>query len=88
MRLAGQIHDQLCARGVEVLLDDRDERPGVKFKDSELIGFPIRLAIGDKSLAKGQVEFKLRAGQMTLLKSDEAVGKILENLAPPPQVQG
>jgi prolyl-tRNA synthetase len=46
--------------GIDVLLDDRDERPGVKFADMELIGIPHRIVIGDKSLANGQFEYKGR----------------------------
>ncbi len=78
MTLAEKIYSELTAHGVEVILDDRDERPGVKFKDSELIGFPIRLGIGEKSLAKGEVELKPRGGALTLVKVDEAVNKIME----------
>jgi prolyl-tRNA synthetase len=62
---------------VEVILDDRDERPGVKFKDSELIGFPVRIGIGEKSLAKGEVEIKLRAAAMIPAKVEDAVSKVL-----------
>ncbi len=50
----------LKAAGVEVLVDDRDERPGVKFKDADLLGIPVRIAIGKKSLAEGKVEWKRR----------------------------
>ena len=78
MTLAEDIYRQLTERGIDVILDDRDERPGFKFKDSELIGFPIRLGIGEKSLAKGEVELKLRGGVLTLLKVEEAVAKIAE----------
>lgn len=78
MALAEMIYNELAARGVDVILDDRDERPGVKFKDSELVGFPIRLGIGEKSLAKGEVELKLRGGALTPIKPEEAVGKIME----------
>ncbi len=49
-----------CMPGIEVLIDDRDERPGVKFKDADLVGIPVRITIGDKALASGQVEIKLR----------------------------
>ncbi|HZV37104.1 MAG TPA: proline--tRNA ligase [Verrucomicrobiae bacterium] len=78
MTLAEKIYNELTARGVDVILDDRDERPGVKFKDSELVGFPIRLGIGEKSLAKGEVELKLRGGALTPIKPEDAVGKIME----------
>ncbi len=80
MQIAETIYAELTARGVDVILDDRDERPGFKFKDSELVGFPIRLAIGEKSLAKNGVELKRRGGEMTLIKTEDAVPKILEML--------
>jgi prolyl-tRNA synthetase len=80
MTLAEKIYADLTARGIDVILDDRDERPGVKFKDSELIGFPIRLGIGEKSLAKGEVELKMRGGALTPVPVDSAVDKILELL--------
>ena len=85
MTLAEKIYNELTARGVDVILDDRDERPGVKFKDSELVGFPIRLGIGEKSLAKGEVELKLRGGALTLVKAEDAVAKILEIIAQTPK---
>ena len=56
---ADKLHDELTARGIEVLLDDRVERPGVKFKDMDLIGLPIRLVISDKKLPS--IEFKFRS---------------------------
>jgi prolyl-tRNA synthetase len=56
---AQSLHDALEAAGVEVLLDDRDERPGMKFKDADLIGLPLRLTIG-RALAEGQVELMAR----------------------------
>ena len=61
VRVSEEIHDQLSSRGYELLLDDRKERPGVKFADMELIGIPHRLVISDKGLAKGTVEYKHRA---------------------------
>ena len=57
---AFKLHDELEAAGIEVLLDDRDERPGVKFKDCDLLGIPLRVVIGAKTLAKGQAEVKER----------------------------
>ncbi len=60
VRTANEIYETLLAAGIEVLLDDRDERPGVKFKDADLIGFPLRIAVGAKSLAGGQVEWSWR----------------------------
>ena len=81
MKLAEQIYAELSAKGVDVILDDRDDRPGVKFKDADLVGFPIRLAIGEKSLAKGEVELKWRGGELVPVKAEEAVAKVMELLA-------
>ena len=68
-----ELHDRLEAAGVEVLLDDRDERPGFKFKDHDLIGIPLRIVVGGKHLADNKVEFKQRAGgDMQLLTPDQA----------------
>ena len=53
-------YEKLKAAGIDVLLDDRDERPGVKFKDADLIGFPLRIAVGAKSLANGHIEWSNR----------------------------
>ena len=78
MQRAEQIYAELTARGVDVIIDDRSDRPGVKFKDSELVGFPIRVGIGEKSLAKGDVEIKPRAGALILVKAEEAVAKVVE----------
>jgi prolyl-tRNA synthetase len=57
---AEKLHDELSAAGIEVLLDDRDERPGVMFADLELIGVPHRVNIGERSLKQGQVEYQAR----------------------------
>jgi prolyl-tRNA synthetase len=81
MQLAEKLYADLSAQGIEVIIDDRDERPGVKFKDADLVGFPIRIGIGEKSLAKGEVELKLRGGALTPIKPDEAVARIKELLA-------
>jgi prolyl-tRNA synthetase len=78
MKLAESIYAELTSRGIDVILDDRDERPGVKFKDADLIGFPIRLGIGEKSLAKGEVEIKIRGGEMVPVKKEEAVSRVMK----------
>jgi prolyl-tRNA synthetase len=71
------IYSQLAAAGVEVLLDDRDERPGVKFKDADLIGIPLRIVVGSKNLADGKVELKTRkTGEVLLLTIAEAVARV------------
>jgi prolyl-tRNA synthetase len=64
---AERIVGELSAAGVEVLFDDRDERAGVKFKDADLVGVPIRVAVGKKGLANGQVEWKLRSSRQVEL---------------------
>src|SRR5450432_3393956 len=81
MRLAEKFYAELTAHGVDVILDDRDERPGVKFKDSELVGFPIRIGIGEKSLVKGEVEIKPRSGALQSVKSEDAVDTVLKLVA-------
>src|SRR5208283_3851863 len=80
MQLAEKIYAELTAKGVDVILDDRDERPGVKFKDSELVGFPIRIALGEKSLAKGEVEIKPRSGVLQPVKTATAVDAVMKLL--------
>jgi prolyl-tRNA synthetase len=60
MDVANQLYDELTHAGIEVLLDDRDQRPGVKFKDADLIGIPLRVVIGGRSLKVGQLEIKWR----------------------------
>jgi prolyl-tRNA synthetase len=55
----------LCTAGLDVLLDDREERPGVKFKDADLLGVPVRITVGTKTLARGKVEVK-RRGESTV----------------------
>jgi prolyl-tRNA synthetase len=57
---ADRLHDALEARGVDVLLDDRGERPGVMFADLELVGIPHRVTIGDRGLKSGNVEYQGR----------------------------
>jgi prolyl-tRNA synthetase len=57
---ADKLYDQLNAAGIDTLLDDRDQRPGVKFNDADLIGFPVRITVGDRGLKEGKVEVKKR----------------------------
>ena len=75
--MAEDMYKKLLDAGVEVVLDDRDERPGVKFKDADLLGFPIRITVGKKA-ADGQVEYKLRrGGDVEVVTPDEAVAKAI-----------
>jgi prolyl-tRNA synthetase len=60
MKIAYELHDQLTAAGIDVLLDDRDCRAGVKFKDADLIGVPLRVVIGERGLKEGKLEIKWR----------------------------
>jgi len=64
---ANELYEELISMGVEVLLDDRNERVGVKFKDSELMGIPMRITVG-KKVSDGEVEFKLRDSEMEVIK--------------------
>ncbi|MDD2542152.1 MAG: proline--tRNA ligase [Desulfuromonadaceae bacterium] len=74
MAAAEEIYFCLEKLGVEVLFDDRDERPGVKFKDNDLIGIPLRIVVGSKGLAEGKVEVKIRStGEVLSLSLDEVV---------------
>lgn len=74
------IYGKLKGMGVEVLLDDRDERAGVKFKDADLIGIPIRITVGKKT-GQGIVEFKLRSEKaVEEIKIDEVYNKVMEQL--------
>jgi prolyl-tRNA synthetase len=71
------LYRELRGTGVEVLYDDREERPGVKFKDADLIGIPFRVTVGPKALARGAVELKPRqAAQAEELPLADAVGRL------------
>ncbi len=61
-RAAEDLYDALCDAGLEPLFDDRNERPGVKFNDADLLGMPVRLTVGERALLQGGVELKLRGG--------------------------
>ena len=66
--VAEKLYTELQARGVQVLYDDRDERPGVKMKDADLLGIPLRLTIGKRGLQDGKVEIKQRRGGEAIVK--------------------
>ncbi|MEE9441808.1 MAG: proline--tRNA ligase [candidate division Zixibacteria bacterium] len=81
IEIAERIYSQLIEAGYEVILDDRAERAGVKFNDADLIGIPLRIALGNKSLAKGKVELKLRnETDVELVQIGEIVQKTAEFL--------
>ena len=76
---ASRLHSELEAAGVEVLRDDRNERAGVKFKDADLIGVPLRVTVSPRSLKNGGVELKRRSSsESALLPLDSAVGEIVD----------
>lgn len=79
---AETIAHELAAKGVDVLIDDRDERPGPKFKDADLIGVPVRITMGEKSLAAGAAEFKRRGvpGKGEDVKIAEVAARVLAAL--------
>ncbi|MCF0224720.1 MAG: proline--tRNA ligase [Fibrobacter sp.] len=77
--IAENMEKELEAAGIDVLIDDRDERPGVKFKDADLWGSPVRIAIGKKGLANGEVEWKFRnEKEFTMVKLQDVVAKAKE----------
>ncbi len=77
--VAQGLYQELGRAGVDVLLDDRDLRPGVKFKDADLLGIPLKLVVGAKSLKRGKVELKhRRTGQVEMLARDQAAARVLE----------
>lgn len=77
MKASEDIYAELLACGVEVILDDRDERAGVKFKDADLIGIPLRIVVGPKNLAQGHVELKIRrTGKSSLYATGDVVTEV------------
>jgi prolyl-tRNA synthetase family II len=81
---AESIYAELRAAGMDVVIDDRDERPGVKFKDAELTGIPVRVSVGSRDLADGMVEVVSRAvGQKNRVPVDQVVRHVRDLLAAP-----
>jgi prolyl-tRNA synthetase len=78
VEIAEKIYNDLSNLGYEVILDDRDERPGVKFKDMDLIGIPVRIVVGEKNLPN--VEVKLRAETEAKLVPAEEAAKTAEKI--------
>ncbi|MEW6274504.1 MAG: proline--tRNA ligase [Bacillota bacterium] len=77
MTMANQVYELLAGAGVEVVLDDRPERPGVKFKDADLIGYPLRITVGNKAVQSGEVEVRRRAtGETTFVPVDNIVAYV------------
>ena len=84
LELAEKIYGELKAVGIDVLLDDRKERAGVKFKDCDLIGYPIRVTVGPKAIEEGTVELRIRKTGETIVETKDTylskVQKLLETL--------
>ncbi len=80
MKICDGIYNSIESAGLDVAIDDRDERPGVKFKDADLMGFPYKVVIGPKGLKEGKIEIKSRrTGEIQLIAMNEAVS-FLKNL--------
>ena len=81
MSVAEGLQETLQGQGLDVLLDDRDERPGFKFKDADLLGLPLRVTIGARGLAKGEVELKARTDEnFTAVALDEMVSAVTHRI--------
>jgi len=80
--MARRVYRALGDSGVEVVMDDRDERPGVKFKDADLVGYPIRVTVGSKAVASGEVELRLRRdGTTRMVPEGDVVGVVTQLLS-------
>jgi prolyl-tRNA synthetase len=80
---ADRLYDQFTAAGIDVLLDDRDARPGVKFADAELIGIPHRIVIGERGLTAGTLEYRHRRdSESTDIPATDPVGFVRQKMIP------
>lgn len=81
MAVAEEIYQGLLAQGVDAIIDDRKERAGVKFKDADLIGYPMRVTVSPKALEEGSVEVKIRrSGEVKMVEKANAISEIVEIL--------
>ena len=81
LALAEEVYETLLAAGVDAILDDRKDRAGVKFKDADLIGYPLRITIGPKALEEGKIELKVRrSGESFDCTKAECLAKVQELL--------
>jgi prolyl-tRNA synthetase len=79
--IADQVYQQLESAGVDVLIDDRDESPGIKFNDADLIGNPMRVTVSDRALALGGVEYKRRdQPEKTIVPLERITSKLIEDI--------
>ncbi|MEC9400701.1 MAG: proline--tRNA ligase [Myxococcota bacterium] len=77
VEVAENLYKELREAGVEVIIDDRDIRPGGKFKDADLIGIPLRVTIGSRGLKNGEVEFKARDGEVEMVATGDIKAKLI-----------
>jgi prolyl-tRNA synthetase len=78
---ADRIYQQLNAAGIDTILDDRDARPGFKFADADLVGFPVRVTVGDRGLKEGKVEVKRRtAAEPEMVATNNLIARVRELL--------
>ncbi|MCA9650260.1 MAG: proline--tRNA ligase [Myxococcales bacterium] len=83
--VAEELYEALRARGLQVLLDDRNERPGVKLKDADLLGIPLRLTVGKRGLQEGKIELKRRrSGETTFVPRPRCVDEVVRIVAEGP----
>jgi prolyl-tRNA synthetase len=80
MRVSESVYNALVESGFEVLLDDRDERPGSKFKDADLIGIPVRVTVGERGLASGKIEVRVRKTGEEILAAPGEVASVVHRL--------
>jgi prolyl-tRNA synthetase len=81
--IAEGLYQELSRAGLEVLYDDRDERPGVKFKDADLLGIPVRVTVGSRAVKEGVVEIRRRkSGEVSTAPPTEGVAAVQRLLAP------
>jgi prolyl-tRNA synthetase len=81
MEVAEFVYRSLSDKGIDTILDDRNERAGVKFKDGDLIGIPFRVTVGERALKEGNVEIKLRTLKEAMkVKKEEIVAKVMEHV--------
>lgn len=77
MKIANKIYEELKEIGIDVVLDDRNERAGVKFNGSDLMGIPMRVTVG-KKISEGEVEFKLRTSDIENVKIEDVIVRVKE----------
>ena len=81
MKLTDQTYSNLTQAGFDVLVDDREESPGRKFNDADLVGMPVRITVGKKSLSEGKIEIKIRkTNEVLMVPADELISKMKDIL--------